>query len=101
MDQMNQPIKAFVAYSVIAIVVIVVLHRSDYGNLQAFDSNSIIPEKRTNIIVMFADNLGYNDISAFGAATARTPNIDRLGIEGIKLNNWNSAASLCSASRVS
>jgi arylsulfatase A-like enzyme len=54
---------------------------------------------KPNIVILFADNLGYNDISLFGAPTAKTPNVDRIGIEGIKLNNWNSAASLCSASR--
>jgi arylsulfatase A len=56
---------------------------------------------RPNIIILFADNLGYADISLFGAPSAQTPNIDRLGIQGIKLNNWNSAAHLCSASRAS
>ena len=52
-----------------------------------------------NIVLLLADNLGYNDISLFGAPSAKTPNIDRLGHEGLKLNNWNSAAHLCSASR--
>jgi len=52
-----------------------------------------------NILILFADNLGYNDVGFFGAASAKTPNIDRLGREGLKLNNWNSAAHLCSASR--
>lgn len=52
-----------------------------------------------NIIVFFADNLGYNDLGVFGAASARTPNIDNLAYQGMKLNNWNSAAHLCSASR--
>jgi arylsulfatase A len=56
---------------------------------------------RPNIVILFADNLGYADISLFGAPSAQTPNIDRLGMEGIKLNNWNSAAHLCSASRAS
>lgn len=56
---------------------------------------------RPNIVILFADNLGYADISIFGAPSAQTPNIDRLGFEGIKLNNWNSAAHLCSASRAS
>ena len=43
--------------------------------------------------------MAFNDISIFGAPTAKTPNIDRIGVEGLKLNNWNSAAHLCSASR--
>mmetsp|Transcript_12044 Transcript_12044/g.17660 ORF Transcript_12044/g.17660 Transcript_12044/m.17660 type:complete len:555 (+) Transcript_12044:27-1691(+) len=52
-----------------------------------------------NIVLLLADNLGYNDISIFGAPSSQTPHIDRLGLEGLKLNNWNSAAHLCSASR--
>jgi arylsulfatase A-like enzyme len=57
-----------------------------------------LPEK-PNIVILFGDNLAYNDVSIFGAATSKTPNIDRIGMEGLKLNNWNSAAHLCSASR--
>lgn len=52
-----------------------------------------------NVVILFADNLGYNDIGVFGGASVKTPNIDRLATEGIKMNNWNSAAHLCSASR--
>jgi len=52
-----------------------------------------------NIVIFFADNLGYNDVGVFGAPSAHTPNIDSLATDGIKLNNWNSAAHLCSASR--
>lgn len=52
-----------------------------------------------NIVVLFADNLGYNDVGVFGAASSQTPNIDSLAVDGMKLNNWNSAAHLCSASR--
>ena len=54
---------------------------------------------KPNIVILFADNLAYNDVGIFGSPTAKTPNIDRLGFEGLKLNNWNSAAHLCSASR--
>jgi len=53
-----------------------------------------------NIIVFFADNLGYNDIGTFSAHPyTKTPNIDQLAANGLKLKNWNSAAALCSASR--
>lgn len=54
-----------------------------------------------NIVILLADNLGYNDISLFGAPTAQTPHIDSIGRKGMKLNHWNSAAHLCSASRAS
>lgn len=60
---------------------------------------NLVLAEHPNIVILFADNLGYADISFFGAPTAQTPNVDRIGFEGIKLNNWNSAAHLCSASR--
>lgn len=57
-----------------------------------------------NVIVFFADNLGYEDIGVFQSdknPKTRTPNIDQLAAEGLKFTNWNSAAALCSASRAS
>ena len=53
-----------------------------------------------NFVIFLADNLGYEDVGAFSSSqSTRTPNIDKLAKEGIKLNNWNSAAALCSPSR--
>lgn len=59
-----------------------------------------------NLVILFADNLGYDDISCFQSAKTAakytspvTPNIDLLAKEGRKFANWNSAAALCSASR--
>ncbi len=61
-------------------------------------------DPRLNLVILFADNLGYDDVSCFQSTNARrtsraTPNIDRLAEEGMKFSNWNSAAALCSASR--
>lgn len=53
---------------------------------------------RPNLVVFFADNLGYGDIGAFGGITP-TPHVDQLAAEGLRLKNWNSGASLCSPSR--
>ena len=58
-----------------------------------------VSDDKPNIVILFADNLGYADISFFSGHSPRTPNVDRLGKEGIRLDNWNSAAHLCSASR--
>lgn len=53
-----------------------------------------------NIVILFADNLGYADVGVFGSSsTSRTPFLDSLAQDGIKFGNWNSAAHLCSASR--
>ena len=54
-----------------------------------------------DIIVIFTDDQGYQDLSCFGAAKIRTPNIDQMASEGIRLTNFYVAASVCSASRAS
>jgi len=57
-------------------------------------------KKPPNIVIMLADNLGYEDVSWFAAVKHnRTPNIDSLGADGLTFTHWNSAAHLCSASR--
>ncbi|QDT10843.1 sulfatase family protein [Planctomycetes bacterium K23_9] len=52
-----------------------------------------------NIVVIFADDLGYGDVSCYGATKISTPNIDRLAREGMRFTDAHSAASLCSPSR--
>ena len=54
---------------------------------------------RPNIIVVFVDDLGYGDLSAFGATAIDTPNIDRLGEEGVIMTNWYAASNVCTPSR--
>ncbi|MDB4257784.1 arylsulfatase [bacterium] len=52
-----------------------------------------------NIVFIFADDLGYNDLSCYGADLIKTPNIDQLAKDGTKFTDAHSAASLCSPSR--
>jgi len=54
---------------------------------------------KPNIVVIFADDLGYGDVSCYGSTKIHTPNIDRLASEGMKFTDAHSAASLCSPSR--
>ena len=39
-----------------------------------------------NIIIIYTDDLGYGDVSAYGKGTLNTPNIDKLANEGIRVN---------------
>ncbi|MHC4123264.1 MAG: sulfatase-like hydrolase/transferase [Planctomycetota bacterium] len=55
--------------------------------------------KLPNIIVIFADDLGYGDLSCFGHPTIHTPNLDRMAAEGMKLTQFYSAAPVCTPSR--
>lgn len=52
-----------------------------------------------NVVLIFADDLGYADVGAFGAAGYATPNIDRLATEGVKFTDFYVAQAVCSASR--
>ena len=40
--------------------------------------------QRPNLVVMFADNLGYGDVGALGAPATRTPNVDSLARDGVR-----------------
>jgi arylsulfatase len=55
--------------------------------------------KTPNIVLIFMDDMGYGDLSCYGASTYRTPNIDKLAAEGIRFTNFMSAQAVCSASR--
>jgi arylsulfatase A-like enzyme len=56
---------------------------------------------RPNIILLLADDLGYADLSSFGSPAARTPNLDRLSVEGMTFRNFYSASVVCSPTRAS
>ena len=56
-------------------------------------------ERPPNIILIVADDLGYNDISTFGGGIIQTPSIDRLAQEGAIFNQSYSGASTCAPSR--
>jgi arylsulfatase A len=52
-----------------------------------------------NILIIFSDDLGYGDLSCYGATKLKTPNIDRLAEEGIRYTNAYAPSSTCSQSR--
>jgi len=55
--------------------------------------------EKPNIILLFADDLGYGDLGVFGHPTIKTPNLDQLASEGVKLTQFYVAASICTPSR--
>lgn len=57
-----------------------------------------VPPARPNIVMIFMDDLGYGDIGPFGSTKNRTPALDRMAREGMKLTSFY-AAPVCSASR--
>ncbi|TWU40587.1 sulfatase-like hydrolase/transferase [Novipirellula artificiosorum] len=56
--------------------------------------------EKPNIVVIFIDDMGFADPSCFGNPLIKTPHIDQLAAEGIKLTNFYVNSPICSASRV-
>ncbi|MDB4282270.1 sulfatase [Akkermansiaceae bacterium] len=56
-------------------------------------------EGRPNVIFILTDDLGYSDISCYGAKKVTTPHIDQLAAEGIRFTDFHTGASICSPSR--
>lgn len=56
---------------------------------------------KPNIIVILADDLGYGDVSAYGATTISTPNIDQLAAAGIRFTQGYCSSATCTPSRYS
>ena len=54
-----------------------------------------------NIVVIMADDLGYGDVSCYGATRLETPNIDRLADEGVRFTSGYCSASTCTPTRFS
>jgi arylsulfatase A-like enzyme len=62
-------------------------------------SSSEKKEKTPNIVLIFMDDLGYGDLSCYGAMDYTTPNLDKMAGEGIRFTSFLSAQAVCSASR--
>ncbi|MEM7599918.1 MAG: sulfatase-like hydrolase/transferase [Verrucomicrobiota bacterium] len=58
-----------------------------------------IAADKPNVIFILTDDLGYSDISCYGAKKVKTPHIDRLAAEGLQFTHFHTAASICSPSR--
>jgi len=48
-----------------------------------------------NILLIVADDLGYGDLGSYGHHTLKTPNLDRLAREGLRLKSYYAASPLC------
>jgi arylsulfatase A-like enzyme len=63
------------------------------------ESSSSEREDKPNIIFILADDLGYGDVGCFGQKKIRTPNLDRMAEEGIKLTSFYAGSTVCAPSR--
>ena len=77
----------------VAIHILAVLLFSAGVNVQAQDA------KPPNFIVIMADDLGYGDLGVYGSQLIKTPNLDRMALEGARLDSFYSSANVCTAAR--
>ncbi len=62
-------------------------------------SGSAAPAGPPNILVIYVDDLGFGDLGSYGHLQVRTPNLDRLAQQGLRLTSYYAPAPLCSPSR--
>lgn len=86
-----RPTTTFFGAALLALILICVTRTLQAQNLSA--------ESRPNIIVILADDLGYGDLSSYGASDLKTPNIDALVSDGIRFNQSYANCPVCSPTR--
>jgi arylsulfatase A-like enzyme len=52
-----------------------------------------------NVVVIFTDDQGYQDVGCFGSPNIKTPNLDRMAAEGMRFTDFYAGQAVCSASR--
>lgn len=62
-------------------------------------SDSRAEEKRPNIILILADDLGYGDLSCFGQKTLKTPRLDQMAKNGMRFTQFYAGCTVCAPSR--
>lgn len=58
-------------------------------------------QQKPNVVIIYADDLGYGDLSCYGAKMIQTPNIDKLAAQGMKFTRGHATAATCTPSRYS
>lgn len=58
-------------------------------------------QQQPNIVFIYSDDLGYGDVSCYGATKIHTPNVDQLAAEGLRFTNGHCESSTCTPSRYS
>jgi arylsulfatase A len=65
----------------------------------AFASRAAAADRRPNFLVILCDDLGYGDLACYGHPDIKTPHLDRLAGQGIRLTDCYASAPVCSPSR--
>lgn len=69
------------------------------GSKNSESTDNVTEATKPNIIVIYMDDLGYGDLSSYGATHLSTPNIDKLANGGLKFTNGYATSATCTPSR--
>ncbi len=58
-------------------------------------------QSRPNLILIYADDIGYGDLGCYGATAVKTPNLDHLARQGLRFTDAHSSSATCTPSRYS
>lgn len=64
-----------------------------------FTGPQLYAQQKPNVVIIYADDLGYGDLGCYGATKVKTPHIDRLADEGIRFTNGHATSATCTPSR--
>ena len=62
-------------------------------------STILAQNNRPNVLLIYVDDLGYGDLSCYGATKVHTPHLDKLATNGLRFNNAHSSSATCTPSR--
>jgi uncharacterized sulfatase len=69
------------------------------GNQRSLRADGASSADKPNIIIILADDLGYGDLGCYGHPRFKTPNLDRLAAEGVRMTQFNTPMPFCAPTR--
>lgn len=80
---------------------LVILFLSGCTTKSSEEKSETTPPSTPNIVVIYADDLGFGDVSSYGSTELLTPNFDRIANEGLRFTNGYATSPTCTPSRYS
>lgn len=69
--------------------------------IHLFASSKPTTSEKPNVVIIYADDIGFGDLSCYGYSSIKTPNVDKLASEGVRFTNAHSTAATSTPSRYS
>ena len=97
-EQPVRPVPAFKALCVAAIL-LAFCQPGLAAQASGHSRSSKASDTPPNILLIYVDDLGYGDLASYGHGQIKTPHLDQLAREGVRLTNYYAPSALCSPSR--